>query len=290
MDGHHRVKAARELYQDTVPTTDISNFSRDDVEALFIELNYSRRQLTSKEKAKAAKKLREIIERQAGVRSKPKNAARGHSDLEVSVGEDSSTERRTKKKSPDKAIEKAEKEAAKRLGVGHRQFRKLVNAGSAPSVVVDNLDSNQGFTVKEAEKIGRAFVDRRTKDSVQKASEVYEKALLSGEPNQIEDSRKQLILACERSCKGFGIGFPPMSLKSHERAIVKRDPKTMMETKVDLKKGRLAIVDHSKEKAQAIVLVNLAPYLNDEDQVLFERVQLSLDLIQAAFDELKENA
>ena len=91
VDGHNRLDIARELFMQQVPCNHRDDLTQDEAEALYIELNYARRQLTSKEKVQAAKALREIVARQKGL-SKPVEAPDSGDDLVVTVGDQSSGE------------------------------------------------------------------------------------------------------------------------------------------------------------------------------------------------------
>lgn len=92
VDGHHRVQAAGDLHMTTVPCNHRDDLSRDEAEALYVECNYARRQLSAKEKAKAAAALRLIVERQKGIHSKPVEAPTGDDDFVVTIGDGHSVE------------------------------------------------------------------------------------------------------------------------------------------------------------------------------------------------------
>lgn len=64
LDGHHRYKAAQALQWQAIPCIDLSYLTKDQAESLFIESNFARRQLTTKEKVMAANALRDILSRQ----------------------------------------------------------------------------------------------------------------------------------------------------------------------------------------------------------------------------------
>lgn len=358
VDGHHRLQAARDLGFSVVPCNHRDDLSSAEAEALYVELNYARRQLTAKEKAKAAAALAAILEKNSKKASKPIQAPEGEDDFLVTVGahgssnkEASAEEGKPKgkvkgkgkpttlltaddtvqaheasqakanegKPAPEelegevdpgdveggegeeapegeegkpKGKRAAKQEAAKRLGVGERQFETLAQAGSAPAPVVDAIGESGGFTVAEAAKIGKAASDPRTAPKVEAAVEAFKEAKAQATTGENEDAlqeaRKGVLEASNKPSKGIAPTKPQTGLLDGSTESVERDQSTMLEGKVEPSKGRLAIYDHNHPKTPVLLVLNFAPLQGEDPAYAYSRLSDAINLAQTMLDRIAE--
>ncbi len=275
IDGHHRLRAAKDLGWSEIPAVE-ADYAIDRAEEAFVENNYARRQLSPKEKARAAKMLREMIAER--IRNEEKKNAAMSSDgdyggdeeeWEVSVG-----------------AEPVE-QGAEALGVSRRQFRDLAAAGAAPPEIVDKI--GDGVTVKEAARIGRAYQDPDKKKKIDAVLEDYKKEWIKLERNAgkkvgaSKEAHGALLDVIERAhdtehhnsearCFCDDLWGEQVSISS-DGVDVRLDPTSQ----------NIKISDHINGARRSIGVITLGPYLRrdslDSQRRLFAGLQLAAEAI-----------
>lgn len=264
--GHNRVSVCHSLEHDEIACIDRTDLSKEGAKLLFLESNLARREVSPKEKARAAAAMKEHLKAwksqqriEVGATGYPSGEEGEYPELEGE--EDAGTsekgiEKAVKAKNgastPDipKVLQKKSEgpssvqEAADTMGVSRRQFDELAYAGSAPAEVVDAI--GEGVSVKEAAAISRGMNDPEKAPEVEKAVEDFVKAPTKEER---EAAKTRAVVAAK------GVKEKPVQMKSAGALRAAYDPnkgkiQVILQPDPSVKGKPLLLLDVSGEVTQ----------------------------------------